>query len=409
MWFYVQHLLIGHQQAEAARLDIPRGNLSDLYPRWLGARELLLHHRDPYSAEVTREIQAGYYGRALDPSRPNDPRDQQAFAYPVYVVFLLAPAVRLPFSAVQMAFRWLLVLLTAASVRLWLRTLRWRPALSTEVILLLLTLCSFPVLQGIKLQQLTLLVSALLAGSVFLLIKDQFGAAGVLLALATIKPQLVLLLSAWCLLWAFSDWRRRQNLVWGFSGTMVALLAAAEYVLPGWMGQFWGAIAAYRQYNDGAGSTLDVLTTPGWGKILSALIVLALTVVAWRHRRASAESASFAWVTVLTLATTIMFVPKASPYNQVLLLPAVLLALQHWRALALGSRGIRVAAWTCSLLFLWPWAAALGLTLASTFLSRESVQQAWAAPLYTSLLIPIVVPLLLASSYRELTRPHPAG
>jgi len=29
-------------------------------------RELLLHHRDPYGAEVSREIQVAYYGHALD-------------------------------------------------------------------------------------------------------------------------------------------------------------------------------------------------------------------------------------------------------------------------------------------------------------------------------------------------------
>ncbi|MGD1006096.1 MAG: hypothetical protein ABR980_02565, partial [Ignavibacteriaceae bacterium] len=33
---------------------------SDLYPRWLGSREALLHHRDPYGADVTREIQTGF-------------------------------------------------------------------------------------------------------------------------------------------------------------------------------------------------------------------------------------------------------------------------------------------------------------------------------------------------------------
>ena len=98
MWFYVQHVLIAYQRTDAAAHDNPRGNLSDLYPRWLGARELLLHHRDPYSPELTREIQAGYYGRPLDSSRPSDPRDQQGFAYPVYVVFLLAPIITLPFS-----------------------------------------------------------------------------------------------------------------------------------------------------------------------------------------------------------------------------------------------------------------------------------------------------------------------
>ena len=136
MWFYVQHILIAHQKAESVLRGIPRGNLSDLYPRWLGARELLLDHRDPYSPEVTREIQAGYYGRPLDPARPNDPKDEQRFAYPVYVVFLLAPTISFPFSAVQAGFQWLLVVLTAASVLLWLRTIQWRASLSTQVILI---------------------------------------------------------------------------------------------------------------------------------------------------------------------------------------------------------------------------------------------------------------------------------
>src|SRR6266700_6566168 len=80
-WFYVQRILVPHQLAEAAAHGRPRGNLSDLYPRWLGARELLLHHRNPYSPEVTREIETGYYGRTLDPGRVEDPRDQQGFAY----------------------------------------------------------------------------------------------------------------------------------------------------------------------------------------------------------------------------------------------------------------------------------------------------------------------------------------
>src|SRR5579872_6144757 len=106
MWFYVQHVMIPHQQVEATKFDIPRGNLSDLYPRWLGARELLLHHRDPYGADITREIQVGYYGRPLDAARSGDPKDQQAFAYPLYVVLLLAPTVGLPFATVHWIFFW---------------------------------------------------------------------------------------------------------------------------------------------------------------------------------------------------------------------------------------------------------------------------------------------------------------
>lgn len=94
-WFYVNRILVAPQVADAAAHAAPRGNFSDLYPQWLGARELLSRGRDPYSPEITREIQQGYYGRPLDPARTDDPKNQQRFAYPVYVVFLLAPTIGL--------------------------------------------------------------------------------------------------------------------------------------------------------------------------------------------------------------------------------------------------------------------------------------------------------------------------
>ena len=132
MWFYVDRILVSYQVADAAAHQRPRGNLSDLYPRWLGARELLLHGRNPYSDDITIEIEKGYYGRALDPARADDPKDRQGFAYPVYVVFVLAPLVGLPFHEVQIFFHWLLLVVTAASVWLWLKALRWRlPPLAT--------------------------------------------------------------------------------------------------------------------------------------------------------------------------------------------------------------------------------------------------------------------------------------
>lgn len=37
MWTYVNRVLIAHQVRYAAAHGIPRGNFSDLYPRWLGA------------------------------------------------------------------------------------------------------------------------------------------------------------------------------------------------------------------------------------------------------------------------------------------------------------------------------------------------------------------------------------
>ena len=237
-WFYVNRILRAQQIADAAAHSRPRGNLSDLYPRWLGARELLRHGRNPYSAEITREIQQGYYGRALDSARTDDPRDQQGFAYPVYVVFLLAPTVGMPFDAVQVGFRWLLIALAGASVWLWLRVLRWEASCKITLIFIVLMLGWLPVVQGIKLQQLSLLVAGLLAACGACLAGGWLFCAGGLLALATIKPQLVWPLVLWLLLWAGSEWRSRRRFVLGFGLVMLLLLGGAQLVLPGWPRMF---------------------------------------------------------------------------------------------------------------------------------------------------------------------------
>jgi hypothetical protein len=403
-WFYVQHILIPHQQADAVLHGIPRGNLSDLYPRWLGSRELLLNHRDPYGPEVTREIQAGYYGRPLDPTLPNDPKDQQAFAYPAYVAFLLAPSIGLPFPAVLTGFRWFLIALTIIAVLLWLRTLRWRPSCWTMASVIILTLGSFQVLQGIKLQQLSLLVAGLIAGSAVLLTRGHLPLAGVLIALATIKPQLVLLLTIWLLLWAFSDWRRRQGFVWGFAATLLLLFAAAEHVLPHWLWRFQQAITAYRQYNDGAGSLLDVLLTPAWGRVVAALIVLALLYIGWRMRRALSDSPSFVLMFTLVLVVTVVVAPKTAPYNQVLLVPAILLVARDWQILWQKNIQTRAISLGGVVIVFWPWVAATVLTMASLVLPTNIIQQAWAVPMWTSLAIPLAVVLLLVVSIAPAAR-----
>lgn len=389
MWFYVDGVLIPHQKADAAAHSRPRGNLSDLYPRWLGSRELLLHGRDPYSPEITREIQIGYYGRILDANRLYDPKDQQSFAYPVYVAFLLAPTITLPFPAVQAGFRYFLIALVPATVLLWLFALRWRPKASTTVILLLLTLGSFPGLQGIKLQQLSVLVSALLAASVALLISGHLVLAGVVLALATIKPQLTVLIAAWLLLWGVSR-RERLGFVWGFAGTLAALVLAGQLVLPGWIPRFVDGLTAYQHYTGGGRSLLDVLTNPFLGKLIAAALIVGCAVFCWRLRAEPSDTGDFRLAMALVLALTVVVVPMFAPYNQLLLLPAIFLLLQHWEPIWQSLAGRALAIVILAAIF-WPWLVSLALLILSVFVPAPTVEQAWPLPLYTSFAIPLAV------------------
>jgi hypothetical protein len=390
MWLYVRRVLVPYQRADAAAHDHPRGSLSDLYPRWLGARELLLHGRDPYSPAITREIQIGYYGRVIDSSRPGDPQDQQAFAYPVYVAFLLAPIVYIPFQIIHAPFYGVLAILTAVSVILWLRTLDWRPPRSTIFSLVLLVLGSMPVVQAIELQQLTLLVAFLVAGCVLLLVNGNFAGAGVLLAIATIKPQLVLPLLGWLMLWVVSDWSRRKRFLLGFVVAMGTLGAGAQWILPGWIPEFFQAVAAYRQYTYAA-SLFDALATAKWGPVLSAAISLMAAGVCWFLRQESEKSPRFVFASVLVLAVTLLVVPTVSTYNQVLLLPGIILLVYQGPRLWRKTRASRVVWTLAAATIFWPWIAALGLTVASFVLPSARIQQAWALPFYTSLAMPLAV------------------
>src|SRR5580692_12029153 len=133
----------------------PERNFSDLFPRWLGTRELLLHGRDPYSPEITKEIQQGYYGRPIDSSRATDPIDEQRFAYPLFVVFLLAPTITVPFIVVKAVFTAILFAAAVWSVLLWIRVIGLTPGPDKTFTYMMLTLATIPYVQGIQFQQLS--------------------------------------------------------------------------------------------------------------------------------------------------------------------------------------------------------------------------------------------------------------
>jgi hypothetical protein len=387
LWFYVERILIPYQEADAISHNRPRGILSDLYPRWLGARELLLRQRDPYSAEVTRDIQTGYYGRPIDPRRPNDPTDQQAFAYPVYVVFLLAPTIQLPFALVQTGFRVLMVALIIVTVLFWMRFLKWRPSRLIGIAVLALTFGCFPVAQGLLLEQLTVVVSVLAAACLLLLAGEQFLLAGILLAIASIKPQLIWPLGAWLCLWSLSDWGKRQRFFWGFSVTGILLALAGEIVLHGWIGRFRIAVDAYRQYT-GTQSIFEKLTSPTLGSLINYAILFVVAVVCWRARRIPPSTTEFGLVSSLVLAATIVTVSTIAPYNQILLLPAALVLIKEWKELWNANHFIRAACWIGGAFLAWPWLSSLGLAAASIFMPSAAIQKAWWMPMASSLAIP---------------------
>ena len=378
MWYYVTKVWGAGQSAQ----------FSDLYAPWWGAHELLLHHRDPYSPAVAHEIQTVIYGNPISALYPGDVAALAGgFAYPIYVVFLLWPAVYLAFPVVKGSFLCLFVALTLISLLLWLYALRWRLPATELAALAVFILGSFPVLQGLALQNLSLLVAFLVAGAMASLAAGNLTIAALLLAGATIKPQFVILLIPWLAMWIMGDWQRRRRLAWSFSAAVSVLFLGGEMLEPGWISRFLTVVRAYRQYTYGH-SLLDVWFSRQIGLVLAAVLVLAVLALCWRCRSYSAQSSSFFLASSLVLAATLVVIPTLEPHSQLLLLPGVLFLLRFaGRILQLGkiARLLFTAVWV---LWGWAWIAAFGMMVAAIWFPEGTLLRFWNLPLYTSPLLP---------------------
>jgi len=370
MHAYFRTVIIPAQEADAAVHNKPRGNLSDLYPRWLGARELLLHHRDPYSAEVTADIQKGVWGRTLDPKNPNDPQDEMRFAYPLYVVLLLAPTVTLQFESVQRLYFAIAVALSVASVWLWLRTFGHRGLFPQIPAAAMLFLGSYPVVQALFLQQPALVIAGLIAAAFALTANGMFWSAGILLGLTMIKPQSAVPIVGWLLFWALSRWRARKMLFISFVTTVAVMCAGAELLLPGWIWKWREAASSYIGYTAGVPAHVQVIFGNYPGAAVGFVLVLAVGLFCWKTRGDSASSDRFKLAPALILVVNMAVTPIWHEYDHLFLLPAVLLIF-HWR-----NQFHRMNAFACAIVslsaivFAWQWIGALTLTLIA-FISPE--------------------------------------
>lgn len=398
VWRWAENILVPTHTAQAFAKGVPVGNNSDLYPRWLGAREVLLHHRDPYGADVTREIQTGFYGRPLDPSKPSDPPFQESFVYPLYVVFLMTPTLTLSFQTVQQIFRWLLLCVTGCGVLLWMYAIGFRPKLLSVITGIVLVLSSYPAVLEFHMQNLAALALFFLAAGAAAAARNWLVLSGFLLALATIRPDIAGLVILWFLLWSIARWRERKALMCSFAGTMAALLIAAEAVSPHWIGRFLTAVREYPAY--GADPSVLQLFLPSLvAKILECALVCVLFALCWRWRKASAGSEDFAWALAWVSSVTIAILPKLAGYNQLLLLPALLVLLAQRNTIwtHFVPRSLVTLAFGCQL---WQWMSAVVLALCSFLIPAPRLGAVALVPEYTLFsLSALTVTAVIASTF----------
>jgi hypothetical protein len=252
-WLYDVRILAPWENYVEAENGNLRTAIGDLYSPWMGARELLLHHRNPYGADVSHEIQKAFYGHEIrqDYGPGESVLDEQRFAYPVYVVFLLAPTISCDFHTLQLWAAPFFALLTTASLLIWIDLSGWRPPKALVAAMALFVLSSPQIVQGLRLLQLGLIVSFLLAVGAWCISRNHLAIAGIFFALSTIKPHMILFPLLWFLLWGLSAVHKRWRLIAGFAVTLATLIVLGVVILPQWLSLFLAGLVAYRKYRSG--------------------------------------------------------------------------------------------------------------------------------------------------------------
>jgi hypothetical protein len=373
-WYYYSQVFIPVQNEKWAREQRPLLNHSDFFPRWHGAKEFLLHGRNPYSSEITAEIQMGFYGRKLDPNRSGEWRDQQRFAYPLYAVLFLAPTVKFPFETVRPFLVVFLLVSSVIAIWAWFRAVGVPPDALIFASAFLLYFGNWQAMEAIHLHQLSLAIAALIAVGVAAYVHGRFALSGVLLGLAMIKPQLAIPFVGWLGLCALSRWYERRWFVLAYASVFGLLLLAAQVMMPGWFWHWRDSARAYVEYVDANTPILTMIIGKYAGIAGTVAIGVAAMWICWRLRKADTDSPEFRAMVALVACCTVVLPPVWHYYDQVLLLPAVALAISalqqvkgERRVVLLALVAIFASSWIASpLLLVLHWLKLISPTLSMT-------------------------------------------
>lgn len=305
---------------------------ADFYTFWTAGRAAILDGQNPYSPEVSEQIQLGILGHAAQPGE-----DQLAFAYPAYSLFAIFPLLFLPFNWAQtawLAFNLLAVLLVCFS--LFPRAAWANLSLVTFYPFVFgLILGNYDVLTGLF----------LLAFLALFTLKKQTAPPlqilfGVLLAFATLKPQfswLYLLFAA-----LFTLRMRLIPLAVSFCASLTALVILPFLFIPNWINKWLSMLNIYTSYTHATDNPvqpmlLTLLQSAGLSNPLAILLLAASAVscaiVLFLFTKRDWRTGNFslsllAWIGFVSY----LFHPNGLSYEQItMLIPFYLWAVSQSR------------------------------------------------------------------------------
>lgn len=277
---------------------------------------------DPYSEKVTAEIQAFVYGRSALATE-----DALAFAYPVYVAYLMAPLTYIPLAWAQSI--WLSILLASAlaGVFFCIKVWSWPRKPSAIAIVLVWSLTFYPIVWALVLGQIALLAFVSLAAGIWAMLSRRDLLAGLAFGLSLIKPNLSFVPIVAILI--FAALTRRFRLLSTALITILVLFVVPMNAIPDWPISFARRLTEYVEYTPFVPPVLlignmcckEAATAVA---LLLGLILVGTMVYGWRSAIRTRRDEDLLWALGITLIMTVAVVPRFATVNQIiLLLPAI--------------------------------------------------------------------------------------
>jgi hypothetical protein len=246
------------------------------------------------------------------------------YPYPLWTLVIMLPiTIWTPRMAVLLWFICNLFML-ACSIVLLIRLFEWKGP--PVFFLFIVILCGYflPVLTSIWLGQLTIFLMLILALTAYMFKNQRWRWLGIVLGLSFIKPQVMILLVGFLLLWAI--WQHRWQVLIGFSMAMIFLLTISLPFVSNPAQIIGGGIGTHLVNYIHQTSTLwglfFLLGFPGWVALVISLILLAWLAYTWYRLPFSMvrSPARINYLISVTIIINLMIVPYSWMHNLVLLL-----------------------------------------------------------------------------------------
>ncbi|MBN2084966.1 MAG: DUF2029 domain-containing protein [Anaerolineales bacterium] len=303
----------------------PGGN--DFLARWMGAR-FALQGVQPYDDRVSLESQKWIYGHAADPARGED---LSRFAYPLYSMIVFLPFGLFEFTTARALWMTLLEAGTIAFAVLAAALAGWEGRRWRMAVWILFSLFGYFGFRAVINGNPVVLVSLFLACALFLLKREFPVPAGIFLALAAIKPQVVFFPLLWIALWSLH--RKRFSVLVSLGVTLAVLIGVGMLFVPDWVILNIREILDYPAYtepgNPAAAFGLwfgEAGHVAGW---IFSMALLAGMVRIWIANRKGSYR-NFLIVMGVTISAAPLLGIPFDPGNEYLLLLPIAAGLAGW-------------------------------------------------------------------------------